>query len=232
MTPLSDNEDLACFYVTKHSAWKGKYKRIFSVGSSGITTYNPSSLDVTNRWSYSDIIDIQPASNSNRTEFTLTYRKDKKAESMRFSTEFRSALLTNVLSCKYLSGDRPRDTLVRGLPIILIYNDCECSSIIYLDDLQRCQSYKHHWSDTKLPVLLEVTPSALNQLDMATNVVLASYKYIDIQGFSEVKDYPGGFVIICAEFSRMVSFKICIIFHIFIYILIYEMNFSLLWQKT
>ncbi|KAL0279212.1 UNVERIFIED_CONTAM: hypothetical protein PYX00_000818 [Menopon gallinae] len=182
MTPLSDNEDLACFYVTKHSAWKGKYKRIFSVGSSGITTYNPSSLDVTNRWSYSDIVDIQPASNANRTEFTLTYRKEKKTESMRFSTEFRSALLTNVLSCKYLSGDRPRDTL-------------------------RCHSYKHHWSDTKLPVMLEVTPSALNQLDMATNVILASYKYIDIQGFSEVKDYPGGFVIICAEFSRMHLFS-------------------------
>lgn len=54
--------------------------------------------------------------------------------------------------------------------------------------------------------MLEVTASALNQLDLATNAVLASYSYIDIQGFSEVRDYPGGFVIICAEFSRMVNY--------------------------
>ncbi|KAK6624832.1 hypothetical protein RUM44_011696 [Polyplax serrata] len=182
MTPLSENEDLACFYVTKHSPWKGKYKRVFSVGTMGITTYNPSSLEVTNKWLYSEVLDIQPASSANRTEFILSFRKDKKVDSMRFSTECRSALLTGVLACKYMFSDKPKDIL-------------------------KCQSYKHHWSDTKLPVMLEVTPSSLNQLDLATNVVLASYSYIDIKGFSEVKDYPGGFVIICEEFSRMHLFS-------------------------
>lgn len=112
MTSLTENEDLACFYVTKHSPWKGKYKRVFSVGSSGITTYNPTTLEVTNKWNYSEVIDILPASSANRTEFVLTFKKDKKVDSMRFSTESRSALLTSVLSCKYMFADKAKDTLV------------------------------------------------------------------------------------------------------------------------
>lgn len=113
MTPLMENEDLSCFYVTKHSPWKGKYKRVFSIGSLGVTTYNPSTLEVTNKWLYSEILDVQPASSANRTEFILSFKKDKKVDSMRFSTECRSALLTSVLTCKYMFGDKPKDTLVR-----------------------------------------------------------------------------------------------------------------------
>lgn len=115
MIPLLENEDLACFYVTKHSPWKGKYKRVFSVGSFGVTTYNPSSLEVTNKWLYSELVDIQPASSANRTEFILTFKKDKKIDSMRFSTECRSSLLTSVLACKYMFSDKPKDILVRKM---------------------------------------------------------------------------------------------------------------------
>lgn len=45
---MLDNKDVCCFFVTKHS-WKGKYKRIFSVGTRGITTYNPTTLENTNQ---------------------------------------------------------------------------------------------------------------------------------------------------------------------------------------
>lgn len=45
---MLDNKDICCFFVTKHS-WKGKYKRIFSVGTRGITTYNPTTLENTNQ---------------------------------------------------------------------------------------------------------------------------------------------------------------------------------------
>jgi hypothetical protein len=69
---------------------------------------------------------------------------------------------------------------------------------------QKYDACKHHWSDTRLPVLLEVTPYSLNQLDLATNHVLASYCYKDIEGMAEVKDYPGGFVVVCGGFGRMV----------------------------
>ncbi|MEQ2208446.1 hypothetical protein XENOCAPTIV_000200 [Xenoophorus captivus] len=48
MNILKDNKDLACFYTTKHS-WRGKYKRVFSVGTHGVTTYNPTTLEVTNQ---------------------------------------------------------------------------------------------------------------------------------------------------------------------------------------
>ena len=59
MVPLKDNIDLECFLVTKHS-WKGKYKRILSIGSSGISTYNPDKFDLTNRWAYADIVAAAP----------------------------------------------------------------------------------------------------------------------------------------------------------------------------
>lgn len=67
MIPLKDNVDLECYLVTKHS-WKGKYKRILSVGSAGISTYNPEKFEVTNRWSYPDIISIAPSKNSSVSE--------------------------------------------------------------------------------------------------------------------------------------------------------------------
>lgn len=59
MVPLKDNTDLECFLVTKHS-WKGKYKRILSIGSIGVSTYNPDKFDITNRWTYSDIVAAVP----------------------------------------------------------------------------------------------------------------------------------------------------------------------------
>jgi len=64
MQPPRENVDLECFLVTKHS-WKGKYKRILSIGTAGISTYNPDRLDLTNRWSYSDVVAAAPSKTSN-----------------------------------------------------------------------------------------------------------------------------------------------------------------------
>nr|CAD7401104.1 unnamed protein product [Timema poppensis] len=180
MIPLKDNQDVACFLVTKHS-WKGKYKRIFSVGSAGITTYNPASWDVTNKWMYSDFINILPSvkvAGQQNNEFTITMKKDRKVDSMRFSSEHRAQLLTEALRFRSLFAEKPKEIL-------------------------RYHAYKHHWSDTRLPVMLEVTACSLDQLDPATNVILASYNYKDIEGMAEVKDYPGGFVIVAGGFGRM-----------------------------
>ncbi|TMW41861.1 hypothetical protein DOY81_013059 [Sarcophaga bullata] len=65
MVPPKESIDLECFLVTKHS-WKGKYKRILAIGNVGISTYNPDKLDLTNRWSYSDIVSAAPTKTSNR----------------------------------------------------------------------------------------------------------------------------------------------------------------------
>lgn len=73
--------------------------------------------------------------------------------------------------------------------------------------IQRFHAYKHHWSDTRLPVLLEITPYSLDQLDPTTSRVLASYYFKDFEGLAMVSDYPGGFVVVCGGFGRLHLFQ-------------------------
>lgn len=70
---------------------------------------------------------------------------------------------------------------------------------------QRYNCYKHHWSDTRKPVILEVTPGGFDQINPTTNKVLCSYDYRNIEGFVDLSDYPGGFCILYGGFSRLVS---------------------------
>uniref|UniRef100_A0A8C8CS59 J domain-containing protein n=1 Tax=Oncorhynchus tshawytscha TaxID=74940 RepID=A0A8C8CS59_ONCTS len=165
MNVIKDNKDLACFYTTKHS-WRGKYKRVFSVGTHGITTYNPATLEVTNQWPYGDICGITPVGKGQGTEFNLTFRKGsgKKSETLKFSTEHRTELLTEAL---------------------------------------RYNCYKHHWSDTRKSVSLEVTPGGIDQIDPQTNRVVCSYDYRSLECFAELNDYQGGFCILYGGFSRL-----------------------------
>uniref|UniRef100_A0AAR5P1B7 J domain-containing protein n=2 Tax=Dendroctonus ponderosae TaxID=77166 RepID=A0AAR5P1B7_DENPD len=183
MMPLSDNHDIACFLVTKHS-WKGKYKRIFSIGSKGVTTYNPSTLEVTNKWPYNEFYSIQPIKTGANSphEYQITVKKDKKLNKMIFSTEHRTYVITETMKFKHLFIEKPKE-------------------------IYRYQAYKHHWSDIRLPVLLEVTPYSLDQLDPTTNTILASYTYKDFEGICTVCDYPGGFVIVCGGFGRLHMFQ-------------------------
>lgn len=72
---LHENVELESFLVTKHSAWKGKYKRILTVGTQGIATYNPDKFDLTNRWPYQDVISVVP----NKTGSVSSLKHDKIA---------------------------------------------------------------------------------------------------------------------------------------------------------
>ncbi|XP_050953803.1 dnaJ homolog subfamily C member 13 isoform X2 [Labeo rohita] len=179
MNVLKDNKDLACFYTTKHS-WRGKYKRVFSVGTHGITTYNPTTLEVTNQWPYGDICGITPVGKGQGTEFNLTFRKGsgKKSETLKFSTEHRTELLTEAL--------RFRTDFSEGKITGRRYN-----------------CFKHHWSDTRRSVCLEVTPGGIDQIDPQTNRVICSYDYRCVEGFVELSDYQGGFCILYGGFSRL-----------------------------
>lgn len=79
----------------------------------GITTYNPGTLEVTNRWEYSDFINVQPINRSQlgSHEFTITVRKERKNDTMKFSSEHRSHLLTEAL--KYRNQfEKSKETLV------------------------------------------------------------------------------------------------------------------------
>ena len=62
---IHENVELESFLVTKHSVWKGKYKRILTIGSHGLSTYNPEKFDLTNRWPYSDVISVAPNKTGN-----------------------------------------------------------------------------------------------------------------------------------------------------------------------
>ncbi|PZC83065.1 hypothetical protein B5X24_HaOG208538 [Helicoverpa armigera] len=184
MMPLKDNQDVASFLVTKHS-WKGKYKRVFSIGTHGITTYNPDRLEVTNKWLYADVVTIASAKHSNSAanhDFTLVMKKDKKVDSMKFSSEHKCLILTEAFKYRHAFAEKPKD-------------------------IYRYQAYKHHWSGTRLPIVLEVGPCALEQLDPSTHTLLASYPYCDVQGILPVRDVPGGFVLAVGGYSRLHLFS-------------------------
>lgn len=51
--------EFSSYLVTKHS-WKGKYKRVLSISSTGISTYNPDKSDLTNRWPHADVLSAAP----------------------------------------------------------------------------------------------------------------------------------------------------------------------------
>lgn len=52
---------------------------------------------------------------------------------------------------------------------------------------------------------MEVTPGGFDQINPATNRVLCSYDYRNIEGFVDLSDYQGGFCILYGGFSRLVS---------------------------
>lgn len=54
-------------------------------------------------------------------------------------------------------------------------------------------------------MILEVTPGGFDQINPATNKVLCSYDYKNIEGFADLSDYQGGFSILYGGFSRLVS---------------------------
>ena len=98
---LRENRDVASFFCTKHGhALKGKYKRIFSVGTHAITTYNPNTMEVTNQWPYDEFISIVPnvKSPASNTEFLINMKKKNgKTDTMKFSSDHRAEILSEAL---------------------------------------------------------------------------------------------------------------------------------------
>ena len=101
--------------------------RVFCIGALSITTYNPSTMEATNQWQYSDFITILPAARGQvslclqlpfdqehffclvnddhvlvqasqpNNEFIITFKKGKKTDSMRFSSDHRAAIITETM---------------------------------------------------------------------------------------------------------------------------------------
>ena len=184
MTSMKDNQDIACYFITKHS-WKGKYKRIFSVGTLGITTYNPQSLEITNQWPYGEFVSIVPNVKApGNNEFIISMRKGpKKTDTMKFSTDHRADLLTEALRFRNKFAEVNNTS-------------------------KRFNAFKHHWSDSRVPVILEVNQGSLDQIDPATNKILCSYDYKDMEGLIQMSDYPGGICVAYGGFTRLHLFAL------------------------
>jgi DnaJ homolog subfamily C member 13 len=112
----------------------------------------------------------------------LSLRKERKQDTIRLSSEFRNEILTAVLKYYKDFAEKPKH-------------------------LQKYDAFKHHWSGVSLPIVLEVTPCSLDQLDPTTNTVLASYNYKDIDGIIGIQDIEGGIVMAYGGFSRLHVFK-------------------------
>src|SRR4051812_7548548 len=98
-------------------------------------------MEVTNQWSYFDVVNVSPQIQKSQQEptlttggnemFTLFFRKGKKTDSMKFSSEFRNDILCEALQ------HRAKFAETASLPAPLKYN---CS--------------KHSWTEKKIPVII------------------------------------------------------------------------------
>lgn len=176
---IQDNQDISSFLVTKIS-WRGKYKRILSIGNHALTTYNPSNYEVTNQWPYSEVLGMKAV---DKFEFALTLNRKKKKETMKFTCDFRSELLFEFLRVKLNPEDQRRDC-------------------------KRYEAYKHHWSGIKLPIILEVNLYGVLQLEPTTKHQLAVYPFYGIEGIALVEDSSQGIVLRTAGFNRLHMFDV------------------------
>ena len=176
-TVIPENREISSFLVTKVSNWRGKYKRILSIGTHAITTYNPNSLEVTNQWAYSEVVGVKAAE---RFEFVLSLIRKKKRDTMKFTCDYRSELLCDLLRVKYCNEKQ---------------------------DCARYEAFKYHWSGTKLPVLLEVNQYGIIQLEPTTTQPLAVYPFHSLEGISTVDNNPQVVILNNMEFHRLHIFE-------------------------
>ncbi|XP_022662013.1 dnaJ homolog subfamily C member 13-like [Varroa jacobsoni] len=172
------NEDVACYNVIKLS-WKGRYARIFSVGTRAITTYNVGdSMVETNKFEYQDFVGIEPVSGKGSdTEFVIKYRKSregKKIADMKFASEYRADILTEALKFKHLFCE-PRKNAVW-------FN-----------------ATKKDFADLRVPVILEVGEVAITQQDPTSRECFGRYYYKDIGNLAKLMDGPPGGISISVE---------------------------------
>ncbi|KAK3153377.1 hypothetical protein QOZ80_2BG0171510 [Eleusine coracana subsp. coracana] len=89
-------EYLARYFVVKHS-WRGRYRRILCIASSGVVTLDPATLNLTNSYDAGTEFDhAEPLAASD--EFALFVRTDarSKFKPTRFSSPLRAGILTEL----------------------------------------------------------------------------------------------------------------------------------------
>lgn len=114
MAVIPGNVDTGSSYLVIKHSWKGKYKRIFTVRTDGITTYNPNSMEATNSWLWADFVSIAPSAKATNAinEFQIVFRKGKKHDNMRFSSEYRAKIITDALTHRHQFAESIKDSQV------------------------------------------------------------------------------------------------------------------------
>lgn len=115
--------------------------------------------------------------------FTLTIRRNKKSETLKFSSEFRNEILCEAL--RHRASFAEASSAMSGIPDPVRFN---CSKL--------------HWSGKQVPVVLEVGIDSVNQRNPTTGKVIASYLYKDVDCLVLVSDLTGAFVIQTSGFAR------------------------------
>ncbi|CAI4221283.1 unnamed protein product [Auanema sp. JU1783] len=180
-----NNRDSACFLVTKLS-WKGRYKRIFSIGTLAVSTYNPQTLEITNQWGYEDFISIKPTlknnsnDNSKMDEFVIVVRNKGKRDTMKFASEYAADIITECLLLNTKFADQT------NTPTAI-------------------NAVKHSWSGQRIPVILRANAAAMEQVDNR-GVVVQIYPYKDIKSVGKISNAQGMFQVEMGDHRRRHAF--------------------------
>ncbi|KAL5489677.1 hypothetical protein EMCRGX_G018795 [Ephydatia muelleri] len=175
------NEEISRFYCTKHS-WKGKYKRVVSIGTTAIATYNPNSHESTNQWPYNEVVSVVPSAKASN-EFTINTRKAKKNDKLTFSSDYRLEILTEVLRFSPLfADDGAKAKSTKVFP-----------------------AFKYGWPESKARVDLVVRKHSLAQVN-STGGTIAEYDFKDIEFMARVTDSGSGFIVSSGGFGRLHMF--------------------------
>ena len=150
-------------------------------------------MEITNQFQYSEIINIAPIvpkvphSEATLTSggcelFTLSFvTKKRRADTMKFSSEYRNEIICGVLAFR-------KEFIDNGNKVKTSRFNCS----------------KHHWSERRIPITLEVDISCVSQINQLNNKILASYDYKDISYLANVSNYtPGSFAISTNRHGRL-----------------------------
>ncbi|CAH8645327.1 unnamed protein product [Schistosoma haematobium] len=180
---MSKNREVSCYLLTKMS-WKGNYKRLFTIGTLGVTTYNKDTLRVTNQWTYEEIYEIKIDHNikSNQPQlkrFILDILDtNRKRHELTFATEFRVELLTDLLHF--------RDKFIKG----------NKSNV-------RIHATKVSWSESTYDVILDIGPISIDVRNPRTGELWKTYDFKDIECISKINDTSNGVAIIHGGFGHI-----------------------------
>ena len=168
-----------------------------SIGSQALTTYNPTTLEVTNVWPYSEVVAVTPVipkgqqreptlttGGSEFFNFTYIEKGKRTQKTLKFSSEFRSEILCECLKHRHQFADVT--SAMTGSPGSVKYN-----------------CYKYHWSETKVPLILEIGCAGISQRSPNTGQIITMISYKDVDSLILMSDYPGGFLLSTHGFGRL-----------------------------